>query len=672
MIMRILDLFHNLRMRSKLLLLFVLTGLLPLLALSYISLSRASNAIATEVFAKNALFLELKKDAVGEFHREAEGNWMMMSMINRVYSGLAALHDKGADSPEWLEGKRTIKAFFEKQASAAYGYEDYVLTDGTGSVVFALNSPQLEGVDLSHREYMQEALRGNTAWSEIFHSEPLNRNVLIIAGPVRREGDRGDVVGAFFFFVDQKRVQEVVHARVDALGRSGDAYLLNADGLLFTDTRLGRFSVNAAMKERISGGAVDMLAPALRKGNADFRAVGVWEDYLGNSVLGSVGVVRAGNAFLGLVVEVDESEALSGVVALRFLLLLLTAGIALAGLLTAFAITRSLVAPMGHVVDLFSKLKEGDLRGNVSGHILSRKDEIGVLGRAFQELTKSLRSQIASLKETAEILASSSMQIAASISQVTAGAEETSVAVVQTTATMEEVRTTAETTHSKSREVAGIAQQGLTVLQGGKTARESLFKGMEQIGGRMTSIAETIVRLSEQSQVVGDITETVEDLAEQSNLLAVNASIEASKAGEHGRGFSVVAQEIKSLAEQSKGSVREVHRILRDIQKATSAAVMAIEQGVKAAEQGAKDAAPSKESMVAIARSFSESARSAAQIASANSELLAGIGQVAQAMESIRAAGEQNVSGMKELESASASLKETGNSLKLLVERYTV
>ena len=92
-------------------------------------------------------------------------------------------------------------------------------------------------------------------------------------------------------------------------------------------------------------------------------------------------MVRAGSAFLGLVVEVDENEALAGVAALRFLLLLLTAGIALAGLLTAFAITRSLVAPMGHVVDLFSKLKEGDLRGNVSGHILSREDEIGVLGR---------------------------------------------------------------------------------------------------------------------------------------------------------------------------------------------------------------------------------------------------------------------------------------------------
>ncbi len=389
----------------------------------------------------------------------------------------------------------------------------------------------------------------------------------------------------------------------------------------------------------------------------------------GQSILEIADKLAQKAAAHSLEIAAQSFETLAGTITIVFAAM---AAAILFGVVVAIVMTRSITIPLKHVVDLFSILQSGDLRANVSGPLLSRGDEIGALGRAFQALTENLRTQIASVKETADSLASSAFQIAASISEVTAGAEETSVAVVETTATMEEVRTTAEATHAKSREVAEIARQGLVVLQTGETAIEALFNGMEKIGERMASIAETIVRLSEQSQEVGEITETVEDLAEQSNLLAVNASIEASKAGEQGRGFSVVAQEIKSLADQSKGSAREVHRILRDIQKATSAAVMAIEQGAKVVEQGTKDAVPSRESMKAIARSFTESARSAAQIASANNELLGGIGQVAEAMESIKAAGEQNVSGMRELDSASASLKETGRNLKLLVERYIV
>jgi methyl-accepting chemotaxis protein len=195
---------------------------------------------------------------------------------------------------------------------------------------------------------------------------------------------------------------------------------------------------------------------------------------------------------------------------------------------------------------------------------------------------------------------------------------------------------------------------------------------MEHIGERMASIAETIVRLSEQSQEVGEITGTVEDLAEQSNLLAVNAAVEAAKAGEYGRGFSVVAQEIKSLAEQSKESAKEVQRILKDIQKATGAAVMAIEQGSKAVDQGARDATPSRESIQKITRQFMESAQTAAEIAAANNELFTGIDQVAQAMENIKVAGEQNVTGLKDLQSASANLKDLGKDLAGLINRYTL
>jgi methyl-accepting chemotaxis protein len=201
---------------------------------------------------------------------------------------------------------------------------------------------------------------------------------------------------------------------------------------------------------------------------------------------------------------------------------------------------------------------------------------------------------------------------------------------------------------------------------------EESLDAMHRIQEHMDLIADGIVRLSEQSQAIGEIIATVNDLAEQSNLLAVNAAIEAAKAGEQGKGFVVVAHEVKSLAEQSKQATAQVRTILGDIQRATSSAVMATEQGSKAVDSGAKLTGEVGESIRLLAQSISEAANAATQISASAEQQLVGMAQVALAMQNINQASAQNVASTKQAESAALSLHGLGQKLKQSVEQYRV
>jgi len=274
------------------------------------------------------------------------------------------------------------------------------------------------------------------------------------------------------------------------------------------------------------------------------------------------------------------------------------------------------------------------------------------------------------IREGANVLATAAGEIVATTTQVASGAAETATAVTETTSTVEEVKKTAELSSDKARYVSETAQKAAQVSQTGRQAVEETVAGIGRVRRQMEALAESIVQLSEQSQAIGEIIATVNDLAEQSNLLAVNAAIEAAKAGEQGKGFGVVAQEIKSLAEQSKQATTQVRGILGDIQKATAAAVLAAEQGSKAVEAGVKQSAEAGEAIQALAQSIAEAAQAATQIAASSRQQQVGMDQVAVAMENIRQASTQNVAGTKQAEAAAHNLSDLGQKLKGVVAQY--
>jgi methyl-accepting chemotaxis protein len=278
------------------------------------------------------------------------------------------------------------------------------------------------------------------------------------------------------------------------------------------------------------------------------------------------------------------------------------------------------------------------------------------------------RSISRQLREGVTRLSSSSAEILTTTAQIVSGATETATAVSETTTTVEEVKQTVQVASDKAKYVSENAQRTTQIAQQGKKAVEDLIAGINNIRERMESIAENTVRLSEQGQAIGEIIATVNDIADQSNLLAVNAAIEAAKAGEQGKGFSVVAQEIRSLSEQSKQATTRVRTILTDIQKGTSSAVMATEQGNKAVETGIRQSLVADESIQVLAESIVEAAQASTQISASSQQQKAGMDQIASAMENINQATTQNLAGIKQAEQAAQNLHELAELLRSMIE----
>lgn len=384
------------------------------------------------------------------------------------------------------------------------------------------------------------------------------------------------------------------------------------------------------------------------------------------------------------------------------------AGLAVA-MLVGFLITRNIARPLQQLTAVAERITVGDIGVNVPAD--TRSDEVGALARAFDRMTQSLRAmagnaekiasgdlrstiepqsgqdvlgnafarmavdlrdQIRAMGDGANAVGAAAAEIVAATSQLAASASQSAAAVSETTTTVEEVRQTAELASEKAKHVSESAQKAAQVSQSGRKSTEEVTVSVERIRQQMDTIAGSMMRLSEQGQAIGQIIATVEDLSAQSNLLAVNAAIEAAKAGEHGKGFGVVAQEVRSLAEQSREATNQVRTILGDIQKATASAVMATEQGAKAVEGGGRQSAIAGEAINALTVSATEAAQAATQIAASSNQQLIGVDQVAGAMESIRQASTQNVASAQQLEAAARNLNDLGQRLKQMVLRYQV
>ncbi len=299
-------------------------------------------------------------------------------------------------------------------------------------------------------------------------------------------------------------------------------------------------------------------------------------------------------------------------------------------------------------------------------------DEIGQLGAAFAKMVTRQKEILVGLQDSVKLLSTA-------VASLTATAEEQSQTITKQAAALQEAQVTAQEIKETSAVAAQKAEAVLRVTdraddlgRAGENALEQSQARFAQLREQVQQMAARITELGTRTEQVGSITQTVKDLADQSNMLALNAAIEAVRSGEHGKGFGVVAREIRSLADQSIQATNQVREILGDISSAISGVVGITEEGAKRMEAGLQQVRASGESLRELSGIVKESSAAVRQIAGAVSQQNAGIGQIFGAVTDLTRMMDETVKRLDTTNSSIATLKELSERVSSVVRAYRV
>jgi len=325
------------------------------------------------------------------------------------------------------------------------------------------------------------------------------------------------------------------------------------------------------------------------------------------------------------------------------------------GFLICLWFASRLVKPIKGMVSNAERIAQGDLSQDIS---INSQDEIGALGYAFNKMLADLKNMITGIRETSDKLASHSQELASS-------SEEVSAAVEEVASTTNEVAVTSSQGAENAEEAARESEQAQHVAEEGNQAVQETVGKMHSIAKSSQNVAASVKSLGEQSNQIGQIINTITNIADQTNLLALNAAIEAARAGEHGRGFAVVADEVRKLAEQSAGAAGEITGLIERMQVGVGEAVTAIDNSVAEVDDGVQVANNAGASLEQIRKAIQSNT-------TVIQDLSQGTRQANEGMQQLSASGEQITSTVQQVSSAAQELANIAGELQNTVIKFKV
>jgi len=355
--------------------------------------------------------------------------------------------------------------------------------------------------------------------------------------------------------------------------------------------------------------------------------------------------------------------------AVQFTLIFALFGMVLAIGLGVF-ISRIISVPLQKGVEFAVAVAGGDLTHRLD---MDRKDEIGSLANALNEMSEKLHEIISKMSDTSTTVSSAASQLCANSEQTATGTEEVA-AQAGTVATASEEMAATSTQIAQNCSMAAESSQRAngSAVSGASIVRETITV-MNRIADRVKDSAKTVESLGSRSDQIGEIIGTIEDIADQTNLLALNAAIEAARAGEQGRGFAVVADEVRALAERTTKATKEIGQMIKAIQSETKGAVGAMEEEVKEVENGTAEAARSGEALQdildqinAVTMQVNQMATAAEQQTATTTEISSNIQQITEVIQGTARGAEESASAAKQLAKMAEELQNLAGHFRLV------
>ena len=399
-----------------------------------------------------------------------------------------------------------------------------------------------------------------------------------------------------------------------------------------------------------------------------------------------------------MMVEAPEAEATRVLGNLARTML----GIAVICLLLAtgaiVVIAKRVAKPISQLRDECMLLAQGDLREGEARSF--SEDEIGQLGSGFQEMRRNLREltskmlfqseQVAASSEeltaSAEQSAQAANQVAISITEVAQGTNNQIQAVEQTMAVVEQISAAIEQTAATSNEVAAMAVETTEAVKGGQQAVNKAVLQMGNVGKGSAALQVTVDKLADSSKQIGQIVSVISGIAAQTNLLALNAAIEAARAGEAGRGFAVVADEVRKLAEQSATAAKEITDLVTDNTNNIDSAVTVMNSSTENIKVGIEVVTGAGQAFEDIAQQIHVMAEQVKEISAATQEVAVGSQRIVEAMknieetskdsaaqaETVSAATEEQSASMEEIASSSQGMARLAADMQQAVSAFKI